>query len=80
MFLTSPRNSVAAQINLFGRLKCKTMLSPTPRPPPVDAILDAHELRVLEVPSVDRLLEEQYPHFPVGKTFAEALSEPLFAM
>lgn len=56
------------------------MLSPTPRPPPVTAILHAHELRILEVPSVDRLLDEQYPHFPVVKTFAEALSDPLFAM
>jgi hypothetical protein len=80
MFLTSPRNSVAAQINLFGRLKCKTMLSPTPRPPPVTAILNAHDLRVLEVPSVDHLLDKQFPHFPIGKTFEEALSEPLFAM
>lgn len=80
MFLTSPRNSVAAQINLFGRLKCKTMLSPHPRPPPVTAILDALELRVLEVPGVNSLLDKRYPHFPFQKTFAEAVLEPLFAM
>lgn len=44
------------------------------------AILNAHDLRVLEVPSVDHLLDKQFPHFPIGKTFEEALSEPLFAM
>jgi len=80
MFLTSPRNSIAAQISLLERLKCKTMLSPSPKPPPVAAILAVHELRLLEVPSLDVLLSERLPHFPFGKTFEEALLEPLFVM
>ncbi|MCJ1245408.1 hypothetical protein MMC30_002612 [Trapelia coarctata] len=78
VFLTSPRNSVAAQISLLERLKCKIMLSPSPRPPPVTAILDAHKLRLLEVPTADDLLTEQYPVYPFGKTFVEARLDPLF--
>lgn len=49
------------------------MLSPNPQPPPVTVILDAHELRVLEIPNVNRLLDMLSPHFPFKKTFAEAL-------
>ena len=80
MFLTSPRNSVAAQVNLFDRLKCKTILSPTPRPPSVNAVLASFQLRVVEVPSVDDLLGENHPPFPFTKSFIEARSEPVFAM
>lgn len=80
MFLTSPRNSVAAQINLLDRLNCTIMLSSNPRPPSVTAILAAHELRVFEVPSVEDLLDKKYAHFPYKKAFAEARSDPLFAV
>lgn len=64
MFLASPRDNVAAQINLLSRLKCKTMISPSPRPPPVTAILDAYELRVLEIPNVQELLSKKSPQIP----------------
>ncbi|KAL9117654.1 MAG: hypothetical protein Q9187_005810 [Circinaria calcarea] len=67
-------------MNLFDKLKCKTMLSPKPRPPPVLAILATLELRTCEVPSVEELLSKQCPHFPFNKTFEEAFSEPLFVV
>ncbi|KAJ8067956.1 hypothetical protein OCU04_003538 [Sclerotinia nivalis] len=77
IFLTSPRNSVAAQINLLERLKCTTVLSPTPRPPQTTAILEANtKLRVLEVPTVDDLLDEKHRHFPYEKSFEKAKREP----
>ena len=80
MFLTSPRNSITAQTKLFEQLKCKTLLSPNPRPPPVKAILAAVQLSVIEVPSVEHLLEHQYKPFVFNRTFPEVLSEPLFAV
>ena len=80
MLLTSPRNSVAAQINLFDRLKCKVLLSPNPRPPAVTAIIAAHEVYVVEVPSVSDLLEKIHPHFPFEKNYHQALDQPLFAV
>ena len=80
MFLTSPRNSVAAQINLFNRLKCKVILSSYPRPPPVTTILAAHKLRMLEVPSVHDLIDKKHPHFAYEKPLPETHSEPIFAM
>ncbi|APA15728.1 hypothetical protein sscle_15g104980 [Sclerotinia sclerotiorum 1980 UF-70] len=77
IFLTSPRNSVAAQINLLERLKCTNVLSPTPCPPQITAILEANtKLRVLEVPTVDHLLDEKHRHFPYEKSFDEVKDEP----
>ncbi|KAL2835427.1 hypothetical protein BJY01DRAFT_259225 [Aspergillus pseudoustus] len=75
MFLTSPRNSVAAHSSLFERLSCTKLVSPVPRPPPVTAILEARALDVLDVPSVDELLTTKYPHFGFTKTYADAALE-----
>lgn len=80
MFLASPRNSVDAQINPLDRLKCKTVISPNPRPPPVTAILVAHKLRVLEIPSVQELLSKKNRPFPFGANFVKVSSNPLFIM
>ncbi|MCJ1263406.1 hypothetical protein MMC22_003276 [Lobaria immixta] len=74
MFLASPRDNVAAQINLLSRLKCKTMISPSPRPPPVTAILDAYELH-----SVLKTLTEVFsdPLFIVHPSGSTGIPKPL---
>ncbi|CAD6582894.1 MAG: hypothetical protein ASARMPRED_001098 [Alectoria sarmentosa] len=78
LFLPSPRNSVAAQFNLFDRLNCKTILLPDPRPPAVTAISDHEDFHIVEVPSVSYLLDIQHHHFAFDKSWPEARSEPLF--
>ncbi|GAA87321.1 NRPS-like enzyme [Aspergillus luchuensis] len=75
MFLTSPRNSVAAHRSLLDRLNCTKLVAPVPRPPPITAILEAQTLDVLEVPSIDDLLNTEYPHFEYAKTYPEAAGE-----
>lgn len=80
LFLTSPRNSLAAQFALFGTLKCKTLLSPDPRPPAVTAISDHQDFHIVEVPSVSHLLNIQHHHFAFDKSWPEAQSEPLFVV
>ena len=80
MFLTSPRNSVAAQTALFDQLKCKTLLAPQPRPPPITAICSAYEITVIEVPSAEALLQHEHPHFPFERDYNEIADEPLFAV
>ncbi|KAL6717631.1 hypothetical protein ACLMJK_005546 [Lecanora helva] len=77
-FVTSPRNSVAAQINLLNRLKCKVLLSAHPRPPAVKAVRKRQNIRVIEVPDVAFLLDTQHRHFPYKKSWPEAQAEPLF--
>ncbi|RAQ49456.1 NRPS-like enzyme [Aspergillus flavus] len=78
MFLTSPRNSVAAHSSLFTRLECSKLVAPVPRPPPVKAILEAQPtLEILDVPSVDDLTSKDYPHFEFLKTYSEVAGETL---
>lgn len=80
MFLTSPRNSVAAQIALFDQLKCKTLLAPLPRPPPIAEICSVYDVTVMEVPSAEDLLQHEHPHFPFERDYNEIADEPLFAV
>ncbi|RAK95699.1 NRPS-like enzyme [Aspergillus ibericus CBS 121593] len=77
LFLTSPRNSVAAHESLFRRLECTKMLAPSPCPAPVTAIREAVEMERYEVPSVEQLLDTEYPHFDFSKSYAEHVQEKL---
>lgn len=56
------------------------MLISRPVSPVVNAIIDAHPVKVLEVPSVQDLLHRKYPHYPINKTFEEAKHDPLVAL
>ncbi|PYH65836.1 acetyl-CoA synthetase-like protein [Aspergillus vadensis CBS 113365] len=52
MFLTSPRNSTVAHQSLLTKLKCRTLLAPSPRPPFIAVVVEAHPGKVVDVPSV----------------------------
>ncbi|KAI9927529.1 hypothetical protein MW887_003147 [Aspergillus wentii] len=80
MFLTSPRNSAAAQQSLFKRLNCTRLVVPTPQPPPATVILEACSVETLNIPSVDELLGKEYPHFDFSKTLEEARTETLVVL
>ncbi|KAM0183241.1 hypothetical protein ACHAPF_000720 [Botrytis cinerea] len=77
IFPTSPRNSIAAQTNLLDRLKCRTVLSSTPRPPEIIETLEANpDLCAVEVPNVEDILKNERRCFPFDKTFFKANQEP----
>jgi hypothetical protein len=80
MFLTSPRNSAVAHQSLLKKLGCTTLICPTPRPAPVNVILEACSLNVLEVLSVDELMSTQYPDFLFSKTWPDAATETLVVL
>lgn len=80
LFLTSPRNSPAAHRGLFDALKCKTLVTTDPLPPPAHAIIETVKPRKIVIPTVDELLEKTYPHFSYDKTFEEARWDPFFIM
>jgi hypothetical protein len=71
---------VAAQIELFERLKCKTLLSPRPQPTPITSIIECHPMQLVELPDLDTLLDKEYPHFEFNKTFDEVRNQPLFVV
>lgn len=80
MFLTSPRNSNAAHINLLEQLDCKKILIPNPEPPSALALLAVHQLEVVQVPNVDDLLQPSHAYFPFESDFTASLSSPFFVM
>lgn len=80
LFLTSPRNSVAAQVDLFAKLQCNILLSSSPRPPAVESLRNQDGLRIVEVPEVSFFLDAEHLHFPFQKYWPEARSEPLFVV
>ncbi|GLB20862.1 putative NRPS-like protein biosynthetic cluster [Aspergillus tubingensis] len=77
MFLTSPRNSAVAHQSLFTKLGCATLLTPSPRPPFIAGIVDAHSVKVADVPSMAELLATEYPVFPYHKTYPAAAHDRL---
>ena len=69
-----------AHLNLFHRLKCRTLLSPASRPVAVTAIKDAEQMRILEVPEVEYFLDQSSAQYPYEKTFLGAQDDPLFVV
>ncbi|KAI1379850.1 putative NRPS-like enzyme [Hypoxylon crocopeplum] len=80
LFLTSPRNSLAAHRALFDVLECKILVTTDPVPPPALSIIDAVKPRVLTAPSVDELFSKSYPPYVYDKTFEEARWDPLWVI
>ncbi|KAH8706029.1 hypothetical protein BGW36DRAFT_21546 [Talaromyces proteolyticus] len=71
IFVTSPRNSVAAQDHLFKQLNCTKLLTPAPRPPPVVALAEILKTDVFEIPSVADLVNKKYPDFEYTRTYPD---------
>ncbi|TGO07514.1 hypothetical protein BTUL_0270g00140 [Botrytis tulipae] len=82
VLLLSPRNSVAAQLDLIKVTKCKTFITSGRPLPSVTAILAAagSALQTLELPIIETLLTTPSTHYPYGKTFDEVCDEPLLVM
>ncbi|CAI7663889.1 unnamed protein product [Penicillium manginii] len=71
MFLVSPRNSMPAYKSLFESTKCARILTQSPRLPPVLAIIDGLSMQAIDIPDVDELLSNEYPHFEYSKTYPD---------
>lgn len=69
-----------AHVNLFNLLDCQVLIAPSPRPQAVTAIAECHDIRVLEIPSVEELLGNTYPPYPYEKSFETARKEPLVVL
>ncbi|KAJ2978082.1 hypothetical protein NUW58_g7608 [Xylaria curta] len=80
IFLTSPRNSPAAHSALFETLKCKTLVTTDPVPPPALAIFEAIKPRRLTLPNANDLLDKPQKHFNCDKTYEKNGREPIWAV
>jgi acyl-coenzyme A synthetase/AMP-(fatty) acid ligase len=81
--LTSPRNSIRAQENLFAFASCKTLITTSPQPvqlQPMIAALASMGIQVLELPNISEIAEKSHPHFPFEKTFETARNDPIIVL
>ncbi|TEY39882.1 hypothetical protein BOTCAL_0448g00080 [Botryotinia calthae] len=77
--LTSPRNSIRAQENLFTFAECKTLVTTSPQSAqlqPMIKALSSMGIRILELPELTELTEKPHQHFPFEKSFEAAQNEP----
>lgn len=83
LLLISTRNTLEANLSLFEKTDCRTLISPTNFPLPiVTQILKAKPMRYLDVYGADYWLHgspEGKP-YPYIKTFTEAESEPFVVL
>lgn len=80
MFFPSPRNSISAQIQLLEQVGCTTILVPSPRPPPVTALLQHFSMNVVEVPLLEMLLSASYAPFPFKDNFQDGSKDEILVL
>ncbi|KAF5870715.1 putative nrps-like enzyme protein [Botrytis fragariae] len=82
VLLLSPRNSVAAQLELIRTTKCRTFITAGRSLPSVAAILATagSALQTLEIPTIENLLTTPSKHYPYDKSFDDVCDEPLVVM
>ncbi|KAI3339110.1 hypothetical protein F4824DRAFT_508492 [Ustulina deusta] len=65
LFLTSPRNSLVAHVALLESLSCTKTIVAGPITPTVDEILNARPMRLLEIASMEHLINPLIPAIPL---------------
>ncbi|KAI0878925.1 putative NRPS-like enzyme [Hypoxylon argillaceum] len=80
IFFSSPRNSPAAHKALLETLKCKTLVTISPTPPPALAILEVAQPQKLTVPEVDELVGKVYEHYKCDRTYEKNGRDPIWAI
>ena len=80
MLYNSPRNSLDAHINLLDLQNCRTLILPEPQPPYVAALLNAHPMRTLRLPSLEELFSGRSLYYEYKKSFQEAYKNPFVVL
>ncbi|KAI0021598.1 hypothetical protein F4780DRAFT_270976 [Xylariomycetidae sp. FL0641] len=82
LFLSSPRNTLDAHLQLLEELDCQVFLMPPKFPLPViKQILAKRDMRVLGIPGAEHWLEPQpVKHYPYTKTYEEARLDPFVVL
>ncbi|ESZ91289.1 NRPS-like enzyme [Sclerotinia borealis F-4128] len=80
LLLASPRNQVSALKSLLEAVDCKYTLGANLNSPLVSAIQEAKPMPVFQIPSVEVLLEETFPHYAYNRTFEKAKHDPILIL
>ncbi|KAI0482297.1 acetyl-CoA synthetase-like protein [Xylariaceae sp. FL0804] len=78
LFLTSPRNSLAAHLALFESLDCATLIVAGDIPRFVDEILDQRPMQLLRMDETEHLMSKAAPPYPYTRPSEEAKNDIAF--
>ena len=75
--LASPRNSLAAHLNLLENTQCRVLMTAEPLPPLAQEVLAQRPMVHVVVPDLERWLDARtVDPYPYVKTFEQARYEP----
>jgi acyl-CoA synthetase (AMP-forming)/AMP-acid ligase II len=80
MIFPSPRSPLIRLTRLLDHLGCQTVLSSANKHDIVSKLSTESGRDTHEIPSLAKLLDEEYEHYPFDKTFESAKSEPLIVV
>ncbi|KAJ8071245.1 hypothetical protein OCU04_001580 [Sclerotinia nivalis] len=80
LLLASPRNQVSALKSLLEAVDCKYAFAADPSSPLVSAIQEAKPMPVFQIPGIDTLLEETFPHYTYSRPSKEARNDPILVL
>ena len=81
MFLSSPRNTMDAHLNLLKSLQCNSFLVPHSPLPIVKSLLSQRPMRLLLLPDLDYWLDDvDVASYPYKRSMAEACHDPFVVL
>ncbi|KAI8626018.1 hypothetical protein F5Y19DRAFT_466792 [Xylariaceae sp. FL1651] len=81
LFLTSPRNSPAAQSSMFEKIECNVLIMPDPKSSNALSILEAlNNCHTIKMSGIDKLLEAKNPSYTSKKMLNASRSDPFWVI
>ncbi|KAI9647504.1 hypothetical protein NHQ30_003889 [Ciborinia camelliae] len=80
LLLASPRNQVSAINSLLEAVNCKCALAGSPNSPLVSIIQEAKSMPVFQIPDLQVLIEENFPHYEYNRKPEEAKNDPILIL
>src|SRR3954470_12970436 len=80
MIFPSPSYPLVGLTKLLDQLECQTVLTSSNKYDIVSKLSTESGRDTHEIPSLSKLLDEEYEHYPLKKTFESAKSEPLIVV
>ena len=77
MVFPSASYAVVGLTKLLETTDCNNILVASKQMEVVSKLSSHGQRRIFEIPTLESLLDEQYPHYPFDKAFEESKSEPL---
>ncbi|CAI6100702.1 unnamed protein product [Clonostachys chloroleuca] len=80
LLLVSPRSQCSALKSLLETVDCKAVLAADPCSAFARTFQQVGDFPIFQVPALENLMVEEFPHYPISKTFQESKHEALLVL